>query len=248
MKDLKDKIIEDFTNYYNNFNVEDNNIKRKYYHSLRVMKFSKEIAYSENLNENDIEISIVAGLLHDYARFIQWTKYHTYSDIESIDHGNLGVELLFGQNEILKFYTNVKNFDEIYDAIKYHNKHSVPDTLSQHNKKICYIVRDADKLDIFDIFVNGILDFKEDNAEISEEVKKDFFNNRSINYSIIKNDNDDLILKIAMLFDLKYKYSVDYIVNNKILEKLYGKIKNKEMFKEYFKYMNDYLLSSNHII
>ena len=238
-EDLKNK----FTNYVKSFDLSDENIERKYYHSLRVMDLAENIAISENLSENDIEISLVAGLLHDYARFTQWTIYHTYSDIKSIDHGDLGVEMLFNKNEILNIYTNVKNYDEIYDAIKYHNKHQVSEVLSAHNKEISYIVRDADKLDIFDLLVNGYLYLKECNNEISEEVKKVFYDNKSINYKIIKNDNDDIILKLAMLFDLKYKYAIKHVIENNTLEKMFLKIKDKQRFKEYFEYMYKHLIN-----
>ena len=232
-----------FINYVKTFDLNDENIERKYFHSLRVMNLAENIAISENLNENDIEISLVAGLLHDYARFTQWTIYHTYSDLKSVDHGDLGVQLLFNENEILDLYTNVKNYDEIYDAIKNHNKYSVSDNLSSHNKEIVYIVRDADKLDIFDIFVQGILNLKECNDEISEEVKKNFYENKSINYKNINNDNDDIILKLAMLFDLRYKYSIKYVIENNLLDKLFSKIKDKQKFKEYFEYMNNHLIN-----
>ena len=239
----KEILKKKFTNYVKTFDLNDENIERKYFHSLRVMNLAENIAISEDLNENDIEISLVAGLLHDYARFTQWTIYHTYSDLKSVDHGDLGVQLLFNENEILNLYTNVKNYDEIYDAIKNHNKYSVSDNLSSHNKEIVYIVRDADKLDIFDIFVQGILNLKECNDEISEEVKKNFYENKSINYKNINNDNDDIILKLAMLFDLRYKYSIKYVIENNLLDKLFSKIKDKQKFKEYFEYMNNHLIN-----
>lgn len=239
----KENLKNKFTNYVKTFDLNDENIERKYFHSLRVMNLAENIAISENLNENDIEISLVAGLLHDYARFTQWTIYHTYSDLKSVDHGGLGVQLLFNKNEILNLYTNVKNYDEIYDAIKNHNKYSVSENLSTHNKEIAYIVRDADKLDIFDIFVQGILNLKECNDEISKEVKKDFYENKSINYKNINNDNDDIILKLAMLFDLRYKYSIKYVIENNLLDKLFSKIKDKQKFKEYFEYMNNHLIN-----
>lgn len=243
MTELKEDLKNKFKSYAETFDLNDENIERKYFHSLRVMDISENLARSENLDDNDIEISIVAGLLHDYARFTQWTIYHTYNDLESIDHGDLGVDVLFNKNEILNIYTNVKNYDEIYDAIKYHNKHSVSENLSTHNANIAYIIRDADKLDNFDILVKGILNLKESNDEISEEIKKEFYENKSINHKKVKNDSDDIVLKIAMLFDLKYKYSIKYVVDNKLLDKLLFKINDKQKYKEYFDYMNNYLMN-----
>ena len=243
MEELKEELINKFTNYVNTFDMNDENIKRKYFHSLRVMDMAEKIAISEKLYKNDIEISVISGLLHDYARFTQWKNYHTYNDLKSVDHGDLGVEMLFNNNEILNFYNNAKNYDEIYDAIKYHNKHSVSENLSKHNEKIAYIVRDADKLDIFNLFIQGVWNLNESDDDISEEVKKTFYKNESINYNIINNENDGIILRIAMLFDLKYQYSINYVIENNLLDKLYANIKNKERFKEYFEYMKKYFIS-----
>lgn len=74
--------------------MNDENIKRKYYHSIRVMKFAKNIAENLKLEENIIELAIVAEILHDYGRFEQWENYKTYSDVDSLDHGDLAVDLL----------------------------------------------------------------------------------------------------------------------------------------------------------
>lgn len=150
---------------------------------------------------------------------------------------------MFNKNEIFNFYKNVKNYDELYDAIKYHNKYKVPSKISAHNRSICYIVRDADKLDIFDMLVNNNLELKETEVEISGKVKKSFFNNQTIDYKIIKSSSDDIIFKLAMLFDLKYKYSINYIIDNNIINKLYEKIKNKKKVEIYFKYMTEYMNS-----
>lgn len=237
----KEELKRKFKEYVNGFDMKDPNIERKYYHSLRVMDFAENIGKSINLDDNDIEIAIVGGLLHDYGRFPQWERYNTYSDVDSIDHGNLGVSLLFNENEILNFYNNVKNFDELYDAIKYHNKYDISPTLSEHNKELSYIVRDADKLDIFDIFVNNILSLNETNDPISKEVSDAFFRNESVSYKDVRNPNDDIILKLAMLYDLKYKYSKNYVIDNNIIDKLYSKLNNKDIFDKYFKHIKEYL-------
>ena len=53
--------------------------------------FNNEIVYY-NFSSEDVEIIMLIGLLHDYSRFEQWCKYNTFSDINSIDHGDLAVE------------------------------------------------------------------------------------------------------------------------------------------------------------
>jgi len=91
-------LLNQFDNHVYKYDMDDTKIKLKYYHSYRVMQLCREIAESEKLNEEDTYLATVIGLLHDYARFEQWDKYKTFSDINSIDHGDLGVQLLFDRS------------------------------------------------------------------------------------------------------------------------------------------------------
>ena len=119
-----------FTKYVESYDMNDKSIMLKYLHSFRVMDLCHNIAQDNNLNKEDTEISILIGLLHDYGRFEQWQNYKTYSDKDSIDHADLGVYKLFDNNEIVGYCTNKDYYEVIYDAIRYHNLYSYPDTLT----------------------------------------------------------------------------------------------------------------------
>lgn len=241
VKFMKENWIKTFTDYANMFDMKDVGINRKYYHSLRVMDIAELIAKNEKFIDKDIELALLIGLLHDYARFAQWEKYKTYSDKDSIDHGDLAVKLLFENKEIENYYQNEEYYDEIYDAIKYHNKISIKDNLSVHNNNLCKMIRDADKIDIFYLYGSDELLFKEDDKPINEKVKKDFYKEQQISYLDIISKNDKIILSLGLVFDINYKYSFEYIKENKLIEKMYERIKNKEMFKEYFDYILNYI-------
>ena len=87
-------MLEKFKEYVDSFEKEDA-IKYKYNHSLRVMDLSIDIAKSLKLNEEDLKLVKLIGLLHDIGRFEQVKRYHTFIDKNSINHGELGVEILF---------------------------------------------------------------------------------------------------------------------------------------------------------
>lgn len=236
-----EKLKENFKKHVEQFDMSDTAIIRKYYHSLRVMDLSILLAKNNSFNESDIEISTLIGLLHDYARFEQWTKYKTYSDLKSIDHGDLGVKLLFDDNNIKNYTTNLDYYDEIKDAIENHNKHKIADKMSEHNRKLCEIVRDADKLDIFYLFgINKDL-FKEDNKLPSKEVIKEFYEEKSIDRTKVKSETDNILLDLSMVYDLYYDYSYQYLSDQKLIDKMYDNIENKQLFKEYFDYIKDYI-------
>lgn len=236
-----ERIKSEFKKHYKKYDFNDTAIVRKYYHSLRVMELSRVIAKYADFNDNDAEIAAIVGLLHDYARFEQWTNYNTYSDIDSIDHGDLAVKKLFDDNEIVNYSLKEENYDEIYDAIKYHNKYSIPDNLTEHNTLLCKIIRDADKLDIFYLLgINKNL-LEEDTDLISEKIESEFFQNKCLDRNDAKSKNDLIVLSLAMVFDLNFNYSFKYLLDKNLIWRMYDNIVDKKKFKKYFDYVDKYI-------
>ena len=232
---------EEFRKYVDKYNFNDTNINRKYYHSLRVKDLCILIGKSLNVDDNELELLSVSGLLHDYGRFYQWSKYHTFSDRESIDHADYAAKELFDNNKIKDFYKKSENYDLIKNAIKYHNKYSVPKLDNMHIK-ICDILRDADKLDILYIFASKTMLLGEE-GEITDTVKDTFDSEKIINNKDITTPSNHAIAMIALVFDIKYEYSFKHIKKFSLLEKMYENMKNKEKFKYYYdkaiKYVED---------
>lgn len=234
-------IEEEFKKYVSKFDLNDDSISRKYYHSLRVMNKARKIAESIELSEEYINIATIVGLLHDYGRFEQWKRYHTFADGKSIDHGDLGVEILFDEKEIEKYDIKKENYRIIYNAIKYHNKLEIPEDLTKEEKIICKIIRDADKLDIYELLLDGKIVFIDDNNPINLEVEKQFFENSSINKKIVKNESNRILLRLAMMYDINFKWSIEYIKNNNIIDRMLEMIEDKKKYEKYFAYMKKYL-------
>ena len=237
----KEELIKQFTDYVNTFNINDFAIKRKYDHSLRVMELSESIAKDLKLKEEDINVASVIGLLHDYGRFTQWDKYRTYSDLKSIDHGELAVKLLFENNEITKYIKDTKNYEVIKNAIKYHNKLFIPKNIDNYNELMCNIIRDADKLDIFYIFSVHKELIPEDDCEISKKIEKDFFNKKLVERVDMKNKSDQILLYLSFVYDLNFDSSFKYIKENDLINRIYNNFNNKEKYKKYFDYVKEYI-------
>ena len=236
-----EKIIKQFDEHVKSYDMNDVNIRLKYDHSYRVMDLCTQIAISLNLSDKDIELASVIGLLHDYARFEQWKRYGVYSDIKSVDHADLAVELLFKENQIANFDIPKEYYSVICDAVRYHNKLNCPENLNEYNKLFCEIVRDADKLDI--IYLLGLKGkiTKDDGREISDNVKHDFYSNKSITKSGNNSTGDNVLLRVALVYDLNFEYSYKHIEENKLMENFYNTLENKEKFKEYFNYIYKYI-------
>lgn len=234
-----DERKEQFRKHFEKYDITEPAIIRKYYHSIRVMDLAILIAKYASFNDCDTEVAAIAGLLHDYGRFEQWAKYKTYKDKDSIDHGDLAVERLFKDNEIVDYKLDFNDYDEVYDAIKYHNKYSIPDSLSKHNELLCKVIRDADKLDIFYLRTNK--SFVKEGGDISLKIENDFFNEQCINKMDVISYNDEVISVLAMIYDLNFDYSFDYLDKSQLLEKMYSVLEDEKRFEKYFDYIDKYI-------
>lgn len=130
-----EKAKKEFMNYANNYDKENRKIILKISHSFRVMEQSKKIAESLSLDDEQVNLATLIGLLHDIARFEQMRRFGTYVDSKSIDHGDLGAEILSDKNFIRKFIDEDKYDYIIITAIKNHNKFKIQDGLSE---KLCF--------------------------------------------------------------------------------------------------------------
>lgn len=214
-----DKCRREFDKYANNFDMNNDMINRKYYHTYRVVEYSEQISKAENLNENDIKLAKVCALLHDIARFPQAMEYGTFNDYKSFDHGDKGYEILLENNYILNYLENKEEQKICLKAIKNHNKVVVEDDLTERELYFTKLVRDSDKIDIINIQQNIVNDGKKEIfAPILEAVR-----NRHL-YKIqpknpIPNIVSRILMQICFIFDLNFKKSFEIIKDKKIIER-----------------------------
>ncbi len=229
-----------FEKYVSKYDMTDPKVKLKYHHTYRVCEQSLNISKSLGLNEEETNLAYVIALLHDIGRFRQEEVYHTFNDLKSIDHALLGCTILFDEGLIKEFVSDEKYYPVIKDAVFNHNKYSI-DCEDEHTLQ-CKIIRDADKIDImYAAIVIGDIALKEDDSDISDEVKNAFLNGVSINHSMKKTVNDSIITRLAFVYDLNFKYSYEYFRDNRFIDLFYEKLKNKEKFKEYIDIINSYV-------
>ena len=232
-------MLKEFKKYIEQFG-KDENIKLKFQHSIRVKDICIELGKQLKFNDKDIKTIEVIWLLHDYGRFEQRKKYHTYYDSVSIDHGDLAVELLFDNNEISRYYPYEDDYNDIYIAIKYHNKIKIPNNLTKRQKILLEVIQDADKLDIlYSISIKKIV-FPEE-WDVSPKVKESLENKSLVKKKDRKSGIDNALLKLALIFDLKFNYSLKYLKDKKIIETIYNNLTNKNKFKNYFDIINEFI-------
>lgn len=208
----------EFLNYVKNYDSTNFQIKRKISHSLRVMELCKQIAESLNFSEEKIQIATLIGLLHDIARFEQFTKYQTFNDAKSFDHGDYGVKILKKDVFIRKFIEDDTYDDIIFTAIQNHNKFQVAENLSEQELIFSKIIRDADKLDILYQAVSiPWYNSEEDltqikNIKITSKHLTPFIEKRSVNKFLDLNESETRYIKhlltcLGFVFDINFNES-----------------------------------------
>lgn len=224
-----------FDKYAMNYDMKERMIEYKYNHSYRVVHQSEEICRSLDLDNVERDLASLIALLHDIARFRQWTDYKTFKDKDSFDHGDEGEKILFEEGEIKNYICDKEDYDIIRKAIRNHNKYIIEDGLSERELLHSKIVRDADKIDILYAFsTNRLLEIENDDSPINEEVRKQFYKHESIDRKIVKSVNDRAVAKFSLIFDLYYDYSLERVYSEKYIDKIYEGMKNKELFKEFY--------------
>lgn len=229
-----EKAKTEFLKYTENYDLTNENIRRKQWHSIRVMNISKQIAVELNLSDDQIQIAALIGLLHDIARFEQYTQYQTYNDNRSFDHGDYGVEIL---NKDMRKYIKTDKYDKLIKiAIKNHNKFEIEEGLNEEESLFAKIIRDADKIDILyeavSMFWNG--EEKDiNNTEISSKVME-----KIEERELIKRDKnkafcgiDKVMSVLAFIFDINYKPSFKIIKENDYINKIIDRFEFKEKEK-----------------
>lgn len=229
-----EEAIRIYNEYVKTFDMTDPMIMLKYHHSLRVMEYSKCIAESLDLSENDILLASLCGLFHDIGRFTQWTTYNTYKDHKSVDHGNEGFTVM--EDGLLKKLELDSNQEKILmTSIKQHNKMNIT-CEDERVRLFIKITRDADKLDIIETC--GISNNDEE-IIFKEELLNELFNGEMCKCELVETNTDYIVRYISWINDYNFEYSYKYLKEKNVIEnklhllELYGSNETTNRIREY---------------
>lgn len=240
-----------FKEYVTKYNPDDEKIRLKIEHIQRVAEIANNIANDLKLSQEDIDLAWLIGLLHDIGRFEQIRLYHTFNDGKSVNHAEMGIKILFENGMIRKFIED-KQYDEIIKkAILNHNKARIENNLTERETLHSKIIRDADKVDIFyslTVYSKEAVWESPDlsNDVISDEIYREFKEDKRIEYKNRKSAADGLVCHFAYVYDFNYKYSLYIIDKNNYIEKVYKRhkfndLKTMERYNEIFKISTEYV-------
>lgn len=115
-------------------------------HTRRVAADALRIMQAENWPDDRLQEGLWAAWFHDISRFEQFLRYGTFSDRKSIDHGERSAELIAEKKLLDGLPSDATT--RITEAVRVHNKKSIPPEHQGLQLDLSHLVRDADKLDI----------------------------------------------------------------------------------------------------
>lgn len=220
-----------FLNYTNSFltdNTEfDKNILLKKEHSLLVREECRQIVETEKFSPRMAVLIELAGLFHDIGRFEQLREFNTFVDCKSIDHGDLGCEVLMKTNMLGALPEKDRNI--ILASTKNHNKRVLAKDFDEETLLTVKAVRDADKLDIMRVLLNeyakGKLDktvilHLEESDEISPNVLAHLEQGENPNIADFRTLTDFKLAQLAWIYDLNYTHSLKEFKNREFYEQI----------------------------
>ena len=209
---------------------DQENIDLKVDHSLRVLAEARGITAHEGFEPEVARLVHLCALLHDVGRFRQYDTYKTYCDPLSVDHGDLGREVLESEDVL----DGLDNGDRtiILEAVRLHNKKELPDDLGEPLAIITRAVRDADKLDIVPVVLAKVAPGAVDNPVIRLGLDLDpvrftpsVFDQVSaremVEYTSMRFVNDFKLLLVSWSYALSFAWTRRQVLARGYLDRLF---------------------------
>lgn len=222
-----------FAHYVRSFHSSDPTIQEamvlKEKHSLRVCKNILNIGKELNLSHNNLRLAEAMGLFHDIGRFEQYTRHRTFVDKKSENHAELGVKVLQQENTLAALDKNTSEL--IMKAISYHNRMSIPDDETHICIYFSKLLRDADKLDIFNLVSTYYYAAPEersaaveldlpDTPAVSDDILTSLLDGKMISIQQLRSLNDFKLLQMAWIYDINYQPTFKMVQERDYLKKI----------------------------
>ena len=245
--------FEDYTKRYSSKDAEvEANLRYKKEHSLRVRDHMLTLGRDVQLDMDQMFIAEVIGLFHDVGRFEQYSKYHTFKDHRSEDHAKLGLSIL-EREQIFSGRVSKLEKEMILTAIGNHNRRVIHENVSGNMLLFCKLIRDADKLDIFEQVINFYenpsetpyfaVDKNHEDERYSPGIIQGILSGKKISYISVKTPVDIKLIRLSWLLDLTFPTALEIAKRKRFLERLSAFIPVTEDTQKVYKYIKEQIIS-----
>lgn len=222
-----EKWFADYVRPFINGNGEAEVLRIKWDHSRRVAEDMTGIARDLGLAEGDVHTARILGWLHDIGRFTQYAQYRTLRDDRSVNHGQVGLQVL-DSAEVLMICEPADR-EIIRTGTGCHNRQTVPDAMDADVRRFVLMIRDADKLDImqtlYDVWKNDEIQCHPElileidlEGPVNTRVLADIRARRPVAYANIKSLADFFLTQVSWVYDLNFSPSFQRLAQRRLLE------------------------------
>ena len=111
------RIMKIFEQYVRKYDMNNINIKARYFHSLKVMEIAKDLATELGIfTDEEIAVCELIGLFHEIGNFSSTPNYHIDEDNE--DSSNKAIEVLFNKG-LIREISKDKTYDNVIKLALY---------------------------------------------------------------------------------------------------------------------------------
>ena len=188
------------------------NIQLKIEHTRKVCTAMKLLCEGENLSGNESLIASSVALLHDVGRFPQYRRWRTFRDSDSDNHARLSIDVMKAE----KILADIDPSEQllIEEAVRFHNMLQPPTRYRSPVRTYIDLIRDADKLDIWRVFVELLSQPPEERASaatlgladipgaVSEQCIAMLDSGSIVHLDTVTCVNDFTLLQISWVYDL----------------------------------------------
>lgn len=222
-----------FADYAAGFYTDDPDhdlpIRLKEEHTAQVCGNMVMLGEALGLSKPDMLLAETTALFHDIGRFRQYALYGTFNDRISDNHARMGLRQLAAHDVLSVCSRTEKRL--IATAIAFHNAAFLPRNGDEKTRVFMRLIRDADKLDIWRVFI----DYYKDAAKIplpmaefglseaptcSERVLEALNKQRFVQIKDVRTLNDLKLLQISWVFDLNFSPSFQAVLRRGYIEQI----------------------------
>ena len=219
-----------FENYLNSYDRKNDKVWLKIVHTYGVVAESTELAKRLRLGEEDTSLARIIALLHDIGRFEQLKRYDSFMP-DTMDHASFGVHILFREGMIRQFVPEDTWDGIIETAIARHSDFVLEGVTEERALLHARIIRDADKLDNCRVkLTDDLMTFmgadagKIGSTAISEKIRKDALEGKSILSADRVTLMDYWVSYLAYFYDLNFRESLDIVEENDYVRRIIHRI------------------------
>ena len=204
-------------------------------HSLRVVNNSLLLAKFVLPTDEDKRIAELTALFHDIGRASLISESNEVSVIQR-DHANVSGKIVRQMEFFQAIAADIQLV--IIKSIENHNKPKLPKLDNEQQTLFARLLRDADKLDIYDSSYR----FFKDKSGIQPAITVDLLNNAEVSDKLLrsvmagkigaiedmKSMNDYKLYLISLAFDLNYKYTFRIMSEKQYIQKIYETLPKRD--------------------